>query len=284
MATLDLLGDWKRAQYAGDLRAGDADKEVVLMGWVHRRRDLGNIIFIDLRDRGGIAQIVFNKELAPAAHARAEELRAEYVMAVRIHHGRCYGLRQSPQMFKQLLMIGGLDRYFQIVRCFRGEDRRADRQPEFTQLDLEMSFPTQETIFGVIEQVMVRACAAAGIDVKAPFLHLEYREAIRRYGIDKPDLRFGMELQDVTEHFAPVREKLHLEGNVPALVAPGAASFSRKQLDELAEQAKGLGARGLYTIKVATEGVSSPLEKTLGAAGGQNILAATGARAGDLLG
>ncbi len=392
MATLDLLGDWKRTQYAGDLRAADADKDVVLMGWVHRRRDLGNIIFIDLRDRGGIAQIVFNKELAPAAHARAEELRAEYVMAVRgrvsrrqkpnpelasgevevfalelrilnmaktppfvvedevsaseetrlhyryldlrrsrprrnialrhkifleirrtldglgfyeietpmltrstpegardylvpsrIHHGQFYALPQSPQMFKQLLMIAGLDRYFQLVRCFRDEDLRADRQPEFTQLDLEMSFPTQETIFGVIEQVMVRACAVAGIEVKAPFRHMEYREAIRRYGIDKPDLRFGMELREVTEHFAAAREKLHLEGSVQAVVAPGGASFSRKQLDELGEQAKGLGARGLYTIKVTPEGASSPLEKTLGAAGVQNIVAATGAKAGDLI-
>ena len=392
MATLDLLGDWKRTQYAGDLRAADTDKEVTLMGWVHRRRDLGNIIFIDLRDRGGIAQIVFNKEMAPAAHARAEELRAEYVMAVRgrvarrqkpnpelasgevevfaselrilntaktppfvvedevsaseetrlryryldlrrshlqrnialrhkifleirrtlnevgfyeietpmltrstpegardylvpsrVHHGQFYALPQSPQMFKQLLMIGGLDRYFQLVRCFRDEDLRADRQPEFTQLDLEMSFPTQETIFGVIEQVMVRACAAAGIEAKAPFRHMEYREAIRRYGIDKPDLRFGMELQDVTEHFAGVREKFHLDGNVHALVARGVAAFSRKQLDELGEQAKGLGARGLYTIKVAAEGVSSPLEKTLGAAGVQNLVAATGAKAGDLI-
>jgi aspartyl-tRNA synthetase len=180
-------------------------------------------------------------------------------------------------------MIAGLDRYFQLVRCFRDEDLRADRQPEFTQLDLEMSFPTQETIFGVIEQVMVRACAAAGIDVKAPFRHMEYRDAIRRYGIDKPDLRFGMELHEVTEHFAAARERLRLEGSVHALVARGAASFSRKQLDELGEQAKGLGARGLYTIKVAAEGVSSPLDKTLGAAAVQNIVAATGAKAGDLI-
>ncbi len=370
----------------------DADKEVVLMGWVHRRRDLGNIIFIDLRDRGGIAQIVFNKELAPAAHARAEELRGEYVMAVRgkvarrqkpnpdlasgevevfaselrilntaktppfvvedevsaseetrlhyryldlrrtrpqrnlalrhrifleirktldalgfyeietpmltrstpegardylvpsrIHHGQFYALPQSPQIFKQILMIGGLDRYFQIARCFRDEDLRADRQPEFTQLDLEMSFPTQEAIFGVIEQVMVRACAVAGIEAKAPFRHMEYREAIRRYGIDKPDLRFGMELREVTEQFAGAREKLHLEGSVQAIVAPGAASFSRKQLDELGEQAKGLGARGLYTIKVTAEGASSALEKTLGAAAVQNIVAALEAKAGDLI-
>ena len=154
------------------------------------------------------------------------------------------------------------------MRCFRDEDLRADRQPEFTQLDLEMSFPTQEAIFGVIEQVMVRACAVAGIEAKAPFRHMEYREAIRRYGIDKPDLRFGMELRDVTAHFAAAREKLHLEGNVQALVAPGAASFSRKQLDELAEQAKALGARGLYTMKVTAEGASFGARENAGRGGG----------------
>src|SRR4029077_7783812 len=137
-----------------------------------------------------------------------------------------------------------------------------------------MSFPTQETIFGVIEQVMVRACAAAGINVKAPFRHMEYREAIKRFGIDKPDVRFGMELHEVTEHFAAAREKLHVEGSVHALVAPAASSFSRKQLDELGGQAKGLGARGLYTIKMTAEGATSPLDKTLGSAGVQNIVAA----------
>ncbi len=125
-----------------------------------------------------------------------------------------------------------------------------------------MSFPRQQDIFDVIEKVMVRACAVAGVEIKAPFRHMEYREAIRRYGIDKPDLRFGMELQDVTAHFAAARERLHFEGNVQALVAPGAASYSRKQLDELAERAKSLGARGLYTVKVAAEGVASALDKT----------------------
>jgi aspartyl-tRNA synthetase len=392
MTTLDLLGDWKRTGYAGDLRAADAGSEVALMGWVHRRRDLGNLIFIDLRDRGGIAQIVFNKELAPQAQARAEELRSEFVVALRgrverrqkpnpdlasgevevfaeevrvlnaaktppfviedevnaseetrlrhryldlrrrrpqsnlalrhrvileirktldalgfyeietpmltrstpegardylvpsrVHHGQFYALPQSPQIFKQILMIAGLDRYFQIARCFRDEDLRADRQPEFTQLDLEMSFPTQEGIFEVIQQAMVRACAVAGILVHPPFRHMEYREAIRRYGSDKPDLRFGMELCDVTSHFAAGREKLRIEGNVHALAAPGAATYSRKQLDELAEQAKALGGRGLYTVKVAAEGVTSALDKTLGAEGVAEIVAATGAKPGDLI-
>ena len=207
----------------------------------------------------------------------------DYLVPSRIHHGQFYALPQSPQIFKQILMISGMDRYFQIVRCFRDEDLRADRQPEFTQLDLEMSFPRQQDIFDVIEQVMVRACAVAGVEVRAPFQHMEYREAIRRFGIDKPDLRFGMELHDVTPHFAAAREKLRIEGNVQALVAAGAAAYSRKQLDELAEQAKGLGARGLYTVKVATEGTSSQLEKTLGKAAVEAMVAATGAKAGDLI-
>ena len=389
---LDSLGTLQRTHYCGNLRAADADKDVVLMGWVHRRRDLGNLIFIDLRDRTGLAQIVFNKEQHAAAHARAEELRSEFVVAItgrvvkrqkanpdlasgeveiiaselrilntaktppfvvedettaseetrlhyryldlrrtrprqnialrhrlileirkamdelgfyeietpmltrstpegardylvpsRVHPGQFYALPQSPQIFKQILMIGGMDRYFQIVKCFRDEDLRADRQPEFTQLDLEISFPTQDTVFGVIEQVMVRACAVAGITVKGPFRRMEYRDAIHRYGSDKPDLRFGMELHDVTEHFAPARETLHIEGNVQALAAPGAATFSRKQLDEIAEKAKSLGARGVYTFKVTPEGVTSPLEKNLGAEALKKIAAAAGAKPGDLV-
>jgi aspartyl-tRNA synthetase len=389
---LDSLGTLQRTQYCGDLRAANADAEVVLMGWVHKRRDLGNLIFIDLRDRSGLAQIVFNKEQDPAAHARAEELRAEYVVAVvgrvvkrqkanpelasgeveiiaselrilnsaktppfvveddlnaneetrlhyryldlrrsrprqnlalrhkvileirkamdemgfyeietpmltrstpegardylipsRVHPGQFYALPQSPQIFKQILMIGGMDRYFQIVKCFRDEDLRADRQPEFTHLDLEMSFPTQDAIFGVIENVMVRACAVAGISVKAPFPRMKYHDAIRRFGSDKPDLRFGMELHEISEHFAAARETLRIEGNVQALVAPGAATFSRKQLDELGEKAKSLGARGIYTIKVTADGVASPLEKNLGAEALKKVASAVGAGPGDLV-
>ncbi|MGH9715927.1 MAG: aspartate--tRNA ligase [Candidatus Acidiferrales bacterium] len=389
---LDSLGNLKRTNYCGALRASDADKEVVLMGWVHRRRDLGQLIFIDLRDRAGIVQIVFNKEQNQDAHKKAEELRSEFVVAVegrvvrrqkanpeistgevealatrlhilnnsktppfqiedevtateetrlryryldlrrprlhsnielrhkivleirktldelgffeietpfltrstpegardylvpsRVHHGQFYALPQSPQIFKQILMISGMDRYFQIVRCFRDEDLRADRQPEFTQLDLEMSFPRQQDIFEAIERVMERCCAVAGVTAKGPFRHLDYKDAMRRYGSDKPDLRFGLEMHNVTELFEPARAALHFEGNVQAVVAPGAASWSRKQLDALSEFAKSVGARGVYTVKVTAEGAASQLEKNLGADGLQKLIVAVGAKPGDLV-
>src|SRR5271154_2015152 len=362
------------------------------MGWVHRRRDLGQLIFIDLRDRAGLAQIVFNNELHPEAHKKAEELRSEFVVAVegkvirrqkanpeiasgevevmatrlhilnnsktppfqieddvtaseetrlrhryldlrrpkphsnielrhrilfemrktldelgffeietpiltrstpegardclvpsRIHHGQFYALPQSPQIFKQILMISGMDRYFQICRCFRDEDFRADRQLEFTQLDLEMSFPRQQDIFDVIEQVMIRALRIVDVNVTAPFRHLDYKEALKKFGSDKPDLRFGMELRDVTQHFEPARATMNFEGNVQAVVAPGAATWSRKQLDELAEFAKSAGARGVYTVKVTAEGITSPLEKNLGAEGLKKLAEAVGAKPGDLI-
>jgi aspartyl-tRNA synthetase len=389
---LDALGNLHRTGYCGALRASDADKDVVLMGWVDRRRDLGQLIFIDLRDRAGIAQVVFNKEQHPEAHAKAEQLRSEFVVAVegrvirrtkanpeiatgevelvaarlhilnnaktppfqieaetnaseetrlryryldlrrpqlsknielrhkivleirktfdemgffeietpmltrstpegardylvpsRVHRGQFYALPQSPQIFKQILMIGGMDRYFQIVKCFRDEDLRADRQPEFTQVDVEMSFPRQEDIFDIIERIMVRACAVAGVAVKGPFRHLDYKDAMRRFGSDKPDLRFGLELQNVTSHFENVREKFQIAGNVQALVAPGAAAWSRKQLDELTETAKAAGAKGVYTVKVTAEGISSPLDKTMGADAVKRLVEAVGAKSGDLI-
>ena len=392
MTPLDSLGNTRRTKYCGALRASDAGQEVTLLGWVHRRRDLGQLIFIDLRDREGIAQIVFNKEQNAAAHKKAEDLRSEYVVAVtgkvvarqksnpeiptgevevianelrllnvakpppfpvedeinaneetrlryryvdlrrpkphrnlalrhkvlleirktldelgfievetpmltrstpegardylvpsRVHRGQFYALPQSPQVFKQILMISGLDRYFQIVKCFRDEDLRADRQPEFTQLDLEMSFPRQEDIFNTIERVMERACAVGGVTVKGPFQHLEYADAMRRFGSDKPDLRFGMELHDVTQFFEAARETLHIEGNVHALVAPGAATFSRKQIDELTEFAKSAGAKALYTIKVTAEGITSALEKNLGAEKLKELATTLAAKPGDLI-
>ena len=390
---LDFLGNLKRTHYCGALRATDAGRAAVVMGWVHRRRDLGNLLFLDVRDRSGIVQVVFNKETQPEAHAKAEHARSEFVVAVegrvlkrekanpelatgeielvatklhilntaktppfpieeeitaaeetrlrfryldlrrpkqhqnlavrhkivlemrkamdemgfievetpmltrstpegardylvpsRVHHGQFYALPQSPQIFKQILMIGGMDRYFQIVKCFRDEDLRADRQPEFTQLDLEMSFPRQEDIFGVIENVMVRVCAAVGIQAQAPFPRMLYKDAIRKYGSDKPDLRFGMELHEVTDCFpAEAKQKLQIEGNVFALAAPSGASYSRKQLDELTEKAKALGARGAYLVKLAAEGTTSTVEKLLGAENLNKLAEACGAKTGDLV-
>jgi len=388
----DSLGELKRTGYCGELRVADAGRNVVLMGWVHRRRDLGQLIFLDLRDRAGICQVVCNRDQYAEAHAKADEVRPEYVVAVegrvfrrqrpnpelasgdvevmamrvhilnnaktppfqieddtnaneetrlryryldlrrrkphrnialrhrvvfeirkalddlgfyeietpmltrstpegardylvpsRIHHGQFYALPQSPQIFKQILMISGMDRYFQIVRCFRDEDLRADRQPEFTQLDLEMSFPRQQDIFEVIERVMERAIGVIGAQVRRPFRHMQYKDAIRRYGSDKPDMRFGMELQDVTKFFEPARETFGFEGNVYALVAQGAAAWSRKQLDELGELGKGAGAKAIYTIKVTPEGVTSSLDKTLGAEAVTNLAKSLGAKRGDLI-
>ncbi|HKE34879.1 MAG TPA: aspartate--tRNA ligase, partial [Candidatus Acidoferrum sp.] len=390
---LDFLGNLKRSDYCGELRAKDDGRDAVVMGWVHRRRDLGNLLFLDVRDRTGLVQVVFNKETQPAAHAKAEQARGEFVVAVegkvvkrqkanlelasgeieivarklhilnnaktppfaiedeinaeevtrlryryldlrrpkphrnlvlrhkiilemckvmdelgfievetpmltrstpegardflvpsRIHHGQFYALPQSPQIFKQILMIAGLDKYFQIVKCFRDEDLRADRQLEFTQLDLEMSFPRQEDIFHVIETVMVRACAVAGITVSAPFPHMLYKDVIRKYGSDKPDLRFGMELHEVTSCFPEeAKQKLQIEGNVFALAAPGAAGYSRKQLDDLTEKARALKARGAYFVKVAAEGLSSTVEKIIGAENVKKLTEACGAKSGDLV-
>jgi aspartyl-tRNA synthetase len=390
---LDFLGDLKRTHYCGALRGSDAGKPAIVLGWVARRRDLGNLLFLDVRDRTGIVQVVFNKETQPEAHAKAEQARSEFVVAVegnvvqrqkanpelatgevemnatklyilnnsktppfpiedhinaaeetrlrfryldlrrpkphanlalrhkiileirqtmdglgfievetpmltrstpegardylvpsRVHHGQFYALPQSPQIFKQILMIGGLDRYFQIVKCFRDEDLRADRQPEFTQLDLEMSFPRQEDIFHVIEQVMARACAVAGIKAEAPFPHMLYKDVIRKYGSDKPDMRFGMELHEVSSYFpTEAKEKLQIEGNAFALAAPGAASYSRKQLDELTEKAKVLGARGAYFVKVAPEGLTSTVEKLIGADNVRKLAEACAAKTGDLV-
>jgi aspartyl-tRNA synthetase len=392
LTVLDFLGDWKRSHYCGELRASHEGVEVTLCGWVHRRRDLGQLIFIDLRDRVGIVQIVFNPANAPEAHKKAEQLRSEFVAAVRgrvvkrekpnkeiatgeievvaselkilntakappfpiedeinateetrlryrhidlrrskphanlalrhrvilelrkamdemgfyevetpmltratpegardylvpsrVHPGHFYALPQSPQIFKQILMISGFDKYFQIARCFRDEDLRHDRQPDFTQLDLEMSFPSQEDVFSVIEQACQRMWSCIGAQVKIPFPRMKYRDAVRRFGTDKPDLRFGMELADVTAQMEPARATLGFEGSVFALAAPGAASFSRKQIDELTERAKTLGAKALYTVKVSDAGPQSALSKSLGDEVVRKLVEAVGAKPGDLM-
>ncbi len=342
---LDHLGQLERTDSCGDLRAEDTGKEVVLLGWVNRRRDHGNLIFLDLRDRYGVTQVVLDRDLTPDGHAKGEHIRPEYVVAAlgtvrlrgagaanpnmatgeievaarelrvlndaklapfspaedaianeelrltyryldlrraemqrnflvrhkvafavrrhlsqlgflevetpmmtrstpegardylvpsRVHAGEFYALPQSPQLFKQILMISGFDRYFQIARCFRDEDLRADRQPEFTQIDLEMTFPQQETIFRVVEGFMAEAFAAVGIGLATPFPQITYDEAMRRFGIDKPDLRLPG-LTDVRDAFqAEDLQTLGIDPELPVVTVrvPGVGELSRKERDE----------------------------------------------------
>jgi aspartyl-tRNA synthetase len=342
-----------------------AGQDVVLMGWVNRRRDHGNLIFLDLRDRTGITQIVLDKEISGPAHQKAEAARSEYVVAVkgkvrrrgeglsnpnmatgeievvahdllllneaktppfspaedaianeevrlkyryldlrrtgmqhnfalrsrvamairnylvgegfleietpfmtrstpegardylvpsRVHTGQFYALPQSPQIFKQILMISGFDRYFQIARCFRDEDLRADRQPEFTQIDLEMTFPQQATVFRVVEGFLSAAFATAGITLEPPFIQMSYDEAIRRYGIDKPDMRLPA-LTDLTGELTPeLRDQLKIEQNLPVLgfVIPKAGGLSGTQRRALTEEIRAtFGTSGLDSLDVA---------------------------------
>ena len=342
---LDHLGQLERTDTCGALRSGDAGKDVVLLGWVNRRRDHGDLIFLDVRDRYGVTQVVLDKDLCPDGHAKAEQVRPEYVVAAlgsvrlrgvgvtnpnmptgevdvvarelrvlndaklapfspaedaianeevrlkyryidlrraemqrnflvrhkvslavreylagagflevetpvmtrstpegardylvpsRVHGGEFYALPQSPQLFKQILMISGFDRYFQIARCFRDEDLRADRQPEFTQIDLEMTFPQQETIFRVVEGFMVAAFAAVGIELPFPFPQITYDEAMRRFGSDKPDLRLPG-LTDVRDAFtAEDLGSLGIDPELPVVVVrvPKVGELSRKEREE----------------------------------------------------
>ena len=342
---LDFLGSLERTHYCGDLRAAHAGQQVVLMGWVNRRRDHGNLIFLDLRDRSGIAQIVLDKELTPDGHLKGEQVRPEYVVAAvgkvrlrdqdainpkmptgeieieatqllvlndtrlapfspseeaiqneelrlkyryvdlrraemqrnfrlrhditlaireslsrqgfleietpiltkstpegardflvpsRVHPGEFYALPQSPQIFKQILMISGFDRYFQIARCFRDEDLRADRQLEFTQVDLEMSFPHQETVFAAVEQFMAAGFAAAGVTLPTPFPKITYDESMRRYGSDKPDLRLPG-LTDVRSAFTDENlATLQIDPALPVVAfrIPNVGELSRKERED----------------------------------------------------
>jgi len=396
---LDNLGDLERTHSCGDLRTEHVGKTVTLMGWVARRRDFGELTFIDLRDRDGITQVVCNSEDAPAAHAKAKEARGEYVIAVtgkvlvrdeasrnsklptgdvevraaevlilndartlpfqldasteslasedlrlkyryldlrrpqlqsnlrlrhrvlreirsymdeqgfteletpilikstpegardyivpsRIQPGKFFALPQSPQLFKQLCMIAGLDKYFQIARCFRDEDLRADRQPEFTQLDLEMSFATLDQIYSVTEGLFARVFKLIGVELQVPFPRFTYAEAMRRWGSDKPDLRIdGMELQDLSPalegtDFAPYASALAAGGQVKGMVIRGGAGLSRKTLDDLQEFAKRYGASGLAWIKLGDETTSSLL-KALGADAVTRLSSAALAEKGD---
>jgi len=396
---LDHLGNLERTHSCGALRAADVGANVTLMGWVARRRDFGELTFIDLRDRDGITQVVFNSEDAPEAHAKAKEARSEFVIAVtgevvlrdqasrnpklptgevevqarevwilndartlpfqldssldalasedlrlkyryldlrrpqlqanlrlrhrvlreirsymdeqgfteietpilikstpegardyivpsRVQPGKFFALPQSPQLFKQLCMIAGLDKYFQIARCFRDEDLRADRQPEFTQLDLEMSFATLDQIYSVTEGLFARVFRLIGVDLPLPFPRFSYAEAMRRWGSDKPDLRInGMELQDLSAAlgettFAPYASALAGGGEVKGIVIAGGAGLSRKTLDELQEFAKRYGATALAWIKLGDETTSSLL-KALGDEGVNRLASAAAAKKGD---
>jgi aspartyl-tRNA synthetase len=396
---LDTLGTLKRTHYSGELRPEHAGEMVRLMGWVHNRRDFGKLTFVDLRDREGVVQVVFDEEKNPEAHQRAKELRSEYVIAVigkvvmrdkdqanpkiktgrievkarelfvlneaktppftmdstreneeirlkyryldlrrekmqyniRLRHratmavrkymddrgfyeietpmlikttpegardyivpsrlfpGRFYALPQSPQIFKQLLMVAGYDKYFQIARCFRDEDSRADRQPEFTQIDIEMSFIRPDDLFKALEPMFVDLAKLIEMKVELPFPRLSYTEAMRRYGTDKPDTRFAMELQDLSEaladtDFTPYKTALEAGGQVKAINVKGGAKYSRKQLDELAELAKRYGAGGLATIKISETGeVSSSLSKALGEENVAELASRAGCAAGDAM-
>src|SRR5499425_2290581 len=373
---VEAMGDWKRSHSCGALRASDAGQPVTLMGWVHRRRDHGGLIFVDLRDREGITQCVFNPADGALAHDKVQEVRSEFVVAVRgvvaprpagtenaklatgaievhaselrvlnesrplpfqidvegeaevdetlrlkyryldmrrasvlhafqtrdllcravrdylvpsrLQPGSFYALPQSPQLFKQLLMVAGFERYFQIVRCFRDEDLRKDRQPEFTQVDIETSFLDRDDFLPIIEGMVAAIWRRVkGVELKIPFPRLAYDDAMARYGSDKPDLRFAMELADVTPLFAAGEFQAFAQvvaggGAVKALRVPGAGGMSRKELDDLTADAKQAGAKGLVWIKVTAEGVNSPVAKFL-AAVQERLLSQTEATAGDLV-
>jgi aspartyl-tRNA synthetase len=397
---LDNLGNLERTHSCGALRPDDVGKTVTLMGWVARRRDFGELTFIDLRDRDGVTQVVLNSEDAPEAHAKAKDVRGEYVIAVtgdvtlrdesqrnpklatgevevharqllilndartlpfqletastdalasedlrlkyryldlrrpqlqanlrlrhrvlaeirsymgergfteietpilikstpegardyivpsRVQPGKFFALPQSPQLFKQLCMIAGLDKYFQIARCFRDEDLRADRQPEFTQLDLEMSFATLDQIYSVTEGLFARVFKLIGVELPLPFPRFTYAEAMRRWGSDKPDLRIaGMELQDLAPalegtDFPPYASALAAGGAVKGIVVKGGSGFSRKILDGLQEFARRYGVTGLAWIKLGDE-LTSSLLKALGEERVGRLASVSGAEKGD---
>jgi aspartyl-tRNA synthetase len=377
---LDFLGSLQRTHRCGELRVEQDGQDVVLMGWVNRRRDHGNLIFLDMRDRTGITQVVVDKEISGDAHAKAEAARSEYVVAVkgkvrrrgagldnpnmatgaievvahellllneaktppfspaedaianeevrlkyryldlrrpqmqhnfelrhkvarairnylsdegfleietpfmtrstpegardylvpsRVHAGSFYALPQSPQIFKQILMISGFDKYFQIARCFRDEDLRADRQPEFTQIDLEMTFPQQELIFRVVEGFLTAAFKTAGISLTTPFVQMTYDDAIKNYGIDKPDMRLPAMVSLTDELTAELRETLKIEQSLPVLgfVIPGVGVLSGTQRRSLVEEIRAtFGDCGLDFLDVArlkTNAAFAPLAATI---------------------
>ena len=394
------LGEWRRTHSNGGLRRTHVGQDVTLMGWVQTRRDLGGLIFIDLRDREGITQVVCNPQEAPEATAAVAQVRSEFVLAVRgvvaarpdgtanpkiptgevevrvkdlrvlnpaetppfriaddagveeavrlkyryldlrrpvmyrhlslrhrlakavrdhlhgegfleietpmlikstpegardflvpsrLHPGKFYVLPQSPQIFKQLLMVAGTERYFQIVRCFRDEDGRADRQPEFTQIDIEMSFVGADDIMRLAEGMVAAAVrSAVGVEVPVPFPRMTYARAMDQYGTDKPDIRFGMPIVDCSEafrgtEFKVVAQVLTTGGAVRGICVPGAAGFSRRELQQLEEAAKAAGARGIIPVHFEHEGPRGPAARYLEPARVAALRERFEAKAGDLL-
>ena len=398
---IDSMGTMRRTHHNNELGLTQVGETVTLMGWVLRRRDHGGVIFIDLRDREGLTQVVFNPEVSPEVHAKAHSLRSEWVIAVqgrveprpddmanpklatgdievlvdtlrilntsetppfpldedaevsdnlrlqyryldlrkpemsanliirhqavqairhylneqgfidietpmltkstpegardylvpsRVNAGRFFALPQSPQLFKQLLMMAGMDRYYQIVKCFRDEDLRADRQPEFTQIDMEMSFVDEEQVMGLVEGMIAALFQQTrGVDVAPPFPRITYDEALARYGTDRPDTRFGLELVDLTAiaagcDFKVFRSAADGGGTVRAINAKGCGSFTRKELDDLTEFAIQFGAKGLAWVKVKEDGSwQSPIAKFFAAEEQRKIDDCLGAEPGDLL-
>jgi len=385
-----------RTHTCGELREGDADRDVTLCGWVGTVRDHGGLLFVDLRDRYGVTQIVFNPEVDADLHKRAEELRSEFVIAVRgkvarrpegmenpkldtgaievravemdllnrsdtppfeidtddavgmdlrlkhryvdlrrpemqrnlllrhklircirgyfdehgfvdietpiltkstpegardylvpsrVNPGLFYALPQSPQLFKQILMVSGFDRYVQIVRCFRDEDLRADRQPEFTQLDVEMSFTDQDEIVGIIEGMVVRVFRELlDLDVAAPFPRFTYADAMARYGTDRPDLRYGLEISDVTDIARGCEFRVFSNAaEVRGFCVPDGATFPRRGLDDLTEYVKEFGAKGLAWFRVEDEQLNAPTAKFFTPDQQAALRDRLGAKAGDLL-
>ncbi len=396
---MDTIEGLKRTHYCGTLRAEDIGKEVVVCGWVQKQRDLGALVFVDLRDRTGILQLAFTETTDKAVFEKAAALRSEYVIGVRgvvreraaknpdlptgdveievselrllgksettpfeivencqtaeltrlkyryldlrrpdlqknilmrhkitkitrdffdengfieietpmlirstpegardflvpsrIHKGSFYALPQSPQLYKQLSMVAGFDRYMQIARCFRDEDLRADRQPEFTQIDFEMSFVDMEDVLSIGENYITRVFKEAiGVDIETPLPRLTYKEAMERYGSDKPDTRFGLELQDLSEtvkdsEFVVFSSALAEGGSVRAFNAKGAAKvLTRKEIDKLAESAKGSGAKGLAWIRLNDGGMACSFKKFMTEEQMQAILTRMDAEDGDVI-
>ncbi len=398
---MESMGDLKRTHKCNDLTEANVGDEVILMGWVLRRRDHGGVIFIDLRDRQGLTQIVFNPELNAEVHDKAHGLRSEWVLAIRgtvsarpdgmknnklatggievmvdelrilnksktppfpldedtevsdnlrlqyryidlrrqgmadnliqrhraaqairtylnaedfleietpmltrstpegardylvpsrVSGGKFYALPQSPQLFKQLLMVAGMDRYYQITKCFRDEDLRADRQPEFTQIDMELSFIDEEDMYRIGEELMVGLFKSVlDEDIATPFPRMTYDESMRRFGCDRPDVRFGLELTDLSDivkdaSFKVFRTVVGKGGVVKAINAKECATFSRKDLDKLTEYAGNYGAKGLAWVKMKADGEwQSPIAKFFKDEERAKMTAALGAEEGDLL-